>query len=255
MEERAAVLVVGMEREQILVETEGAQFGRTGIGGFGLPGAEFLHRPERRGGGVDGEGIGRLRRRDDFHRIKLEGGVGDEVVQRRAVGVAQLALVEEVAENVHRDLAEGILVRQRLQEPLVDFGQDAGQVPGLEILARWLGGGAAPQEAPLVLPVVAEEPTGLQGAQDRARLGRRPPDLGVELLDRRIRAAFDPAFQDQPHGQRLGAFAPGLFAECRGLDGPELLGYGLGLVFGLGFFDLLPLRVTRAARRGDAHDG
>src|ERR1039458_8981003 len=141
-----------MEWEQGLVEPDGFEHGGVGVGaGCGLPAYELVRRVEDGAVCRELEGILRFGGGLLAGGIELQGLVGDEIVESGPVTVGHGALLEQAIPGADGRGLEDFLRSEGLLELLVNFGKEARQVPGGEVLARLRGGGGALHEAPPVL--------------------------------------------------------------------------------------------------------
>ncbi len=239
--------VFDVEAEEVLVEADGPELWRHGIGVSGPPGEELLRGVE------DGAVCGQLE--DVFGQgcgllaggVKGECLVGDEVVESGAVAVGHGAFRQQVVPGTDGCGLESLLRRQGLLELLVNLREKARQIPRGEVLARLGGGGGALHEAPTILLEVMPIPFGQQSVHQRHhRLGRLG-DLRLQADDLLLGlVTLDIALQRELLTDGLYGLGVSLVLE-RALDDRLQIGDGgLGQALLHGLLDLFPLGVARA---------
>jgi len=252
VEEGRVVGVVLVETHQPTVEIERPDDRRIGKrlrGEGGVPAEESRGIIQRRAGG------GQFKRVFRRHRALLAGLVerqrlvGEEVEERGAVGVGHVALLDQVVPlRDGRGLERGG-VGQRGIEMFPDLGEDAREVPRLDVGARRGGGLRALVEAPPVVLEILPIPVGEQRLHDGLHRGGSLGQLGFEACDFLLGlVALDQAFEgdfatDGAHG--LGV---GLVGKRARDDRVEPLDGGLRQALCGGLVDGFPLGIARAGK-------
>ena len=245
VEEGGAVGILVVETQQRLVQRERLQFRRSGVGGFRSPREERLGVAEDRTRAVDLEGVlGR-------HAAELAGLVErqrlarEEVEERGPVGVGHVALFDQEVPRRDRRLLEHGRRGERGVEVLADLGEDAREIPGLDIGARRGGGLRALVEAPAVVLEVLPVPVAQQRLHHRLHRGRRFGELDLEAGDLLLGlVALDRALEGDLAADRAHGLGIGLVGERALDDRLEPLDGGLRQAFVGGFVDRFPLIVA-----------
>ena len=200
---RGRVLVRPVESEQVLIETDGLENRRPGVGAGDPPSYEFLGRREDRALRREVESVLGAGARLLAGSVEGERLVGDEVVEGRPIGVGGRARVDQVVVGRDRRSLEEFGGREGAGEMGVDLGVDPGQVPGGEVVAGRLAGSGAIQEAPAVLAEVLPEPLAEDRLHHRPHLGRRSGDLCLHAADLLFGlVAVDVGFERDPRRSR-----------------------------------------------------
>ena len=207
-----------MEFKKVLIQLEGLDGAGFIVGGFDLPSHEL-------GGAVE-DGIVRLEFKGVLRlgaglfaaAVELQGVEHEEIIHGRPIGVGLGAFLQKFIVVGHRCFLEHRLVGEGGGELFVDLGEDAWQIPGLEIIRRGGTGAGTLDEAPAVLLEVVPVPVGDNGGHHRLHFGGRLFDLGLHAADLFLRlVALDGAFKGDLLADRLD---------------------GLGIILvGQGFFD------------------
>ena len=204
IDERALVLVILVEAQQILEQLQRLHRAAFVVRGLDFPCHEFLGRIKHRILCAQLKRIGRLCARLFATAVKLQRIVHEEIIHRRAIRIRLRTLVQQLVILRHRRLLQNRLARQCLRELLVDLGENARQIPRLKILA-WRGARAcALQEAPAVLLEIMPAPIGENRVHHRYHLLGRLGDLRLQSANLLLRfVALDIALQGDFFADRL----------------------------------------------------
>ena len=184
---RRSVGVARVKTQEVLVKRDRTQLRRGGVGRLRFPGEEFRHRAKGRRFGVEREGILRGGSGLLGGGVKGQRFVDEEVVEGRAEPVGHVALLQQGIVVGDGDLPQHFRVFEGRPVARIDLGEEAWQVPGLEILARRFGRGGALENAPAILLEVIPVGPGEERLQDGRDFCRGVGEGGFIAADRFLR--------------------------------------------------------------------
>ena len=123
-----------MKLEEVLIEFEGFDGARLGVGGFDLPGNEFGFGIKDRIFGAQLEGILRLGTGLFAAAVELQGIENEEVIHGGPIGVGLGAFLQELIVIGNGGFLEHGLVGEGGGELFVDLSENTREVPSLEII-------------------------------------------------------------------------------------------------------------------------
>ncbi len=254
VEEGRVVGIALVETHQPAVEIERLDDGRRGKilrAEGGVPAEKRAGIVERRTGGGQLKGVFRLHGALLAGLVERQRLVGEEVEERGAVGVGHVALLDQVVPGGDGRGLERGGVGQRGVEVLADLGEDAREIPSLDVGA-WRGGGLrALVKAPAVMLEILPIPVAEQGLHDGLHRSGGLGQLGFEASDFLLGlVALDQAFEGDLAADGAHGLGVGLVGERAGDDRVEPLDGGFRQTLLGGFVDGFPLGIARAGKGG-----
>ena len=177
------VVVILMEVDEVLIEADRLERRRGLVGRLGLPIQELRRFGKDRARRLQVERVFRPNSRLLPGGVELQCVVSQEVVQRRAIRIGRIPLLQQVVVLANRDLLEGVRRGQCLLKLLVDLPQNPGQIPRREVLARRRSCLRSLHESPAVLLEVMPVPIGQDRFHDWLHLRRGLGDFGLHAGD------------------------------------------------------------------------
>ena len=252
VDECGLVVVVLMELQQVLIQSNRLDDRGILVSGLNLPSHEVVGRSEDGAIGHQIESILWLGRRLFARAVEFQRIMRQDVEHGGSIGVRHVALLQQLVEIGDRRRFQLVFGRKRLGELLVDFRENPRQVPRSEIVTRRFGRGGTAHETPAILLEIVPIPIGQNGVHRRHHFVWCFGNLGLHASDLFLRlVALDAALQCDLLTDRLDRLGIRLVFHGTGDDRIEMLDRRLGQPLTNSLIHLLPLVVARTAQCWD----